>query len=66
MDTIKQMLKSKTILFAMALAGLGALQTAAPSLAAFMSPETYGIFTMIVGITVAVLRVVTTIPIAEK
>ena len=66
MDTIKQMLKSKTMIFAIALAGLGALQASSTALAPFMSPLVYGIFTLVVAVAVAILRVLTTTSISEK
>ena len=60
------MLKSKTMLFAVALAVLGAVQASTDVFAQFLSPQLYGIFTVVVGVAVAVLRVVTTQPLSDK
>jgi len=60
------MLKSKTLIFALALAILGALQASLELFNAILSPEIYGLLTMIVGVAVAILRVITTQPLADK
>lgn len=59
-------LKSKTMLFAMLLAIFGALQASQTSLIPFMSQEVYGIFTILISIIVALLRIVTTMPLENK
>jgi len=66
MDTLKTALKSRTMLFALALALFGVLETQIHLFSQFMSPEAFGIFNIVVAIAVAVLRVITTVPISQK
>lgn len=63
---IKKILKSRTMLFAIALSVLGALQASMNVFEAVLSPQVYGLFTVAVGVAVAVLRVITTTPIDSK
>lgn len=58
--------KSKTIWFALALAVFGVIEMQIKLFAEYMSPEMFGLFNIFVGIVVAVLRVVTTMPLSEK
>ena len=59
-------LKSKTLWFALALAVFGVVEMQIKVFASHMSPETFGIFNIVVGLIVAVLRVFTTLPLSEK
>jgi len=63
---IQQILKSKTMLFAIALAVFGVLEANAQLLSGFIPPEYYGSAVTMIGIIVAVLRVLTTAPLSEK
>lgn len=60
------MLKSKTMWFAVALAILGAVEASLNLFADVLTPTTYGIVTMVVGVIVGVLRIVTTSPLSDK
>jgi hypothetical protein len=66
MDTIKQVLKSRTMLFALALAILGVIEMQAQLFAQYMTPELFGLFNILIAVVVAVLRVLTTVPLNEK
>ena len=66
MDIIKQSLKSRTIIFALALALFGVLETQIHIFSQFMSQEAFGVFNIVVAIAVALLRVITTMPITQK
>jgi hypothetical protein len=66
MDTIKHIFKSKTMLFAMALAIIGVVETQVHLFAQYMTPETFGLFNILIAVAVAVLRVLTTVPLSEK
>jgi len=58
--------KSKTIWFALALAVFGVVEMQIKLFAGYMSPELFGLFNILVGVIVAVLRVLTTVPLHEK
>jgi hypothetical protein len=66
MDIIKQSLKSRTMIFALALALFGVLETQIHIFSQFMSPEAFGVFNIVVAIAVGLLRVITTMPITQK
>jgi hypothetical protein len=66
MDTLKTALKSRTMLFALALAVFGVIETQINLFGQFMSPEAFGLFNILVAIAVAVLRVITTVPLSQK
>jgi len=61
-----QMIRSRTILFSAALAALGAVQLALPSIQSQIPQEAYGWATVGVAIVVAVLRAITEKPLSEK
>ena len=63
---IQKILKSKTLMFSLALAILGVIEASFQVFAPFMSPAIYGFVLMAISITVAVLRIVTTLPLNEK
>jgi hypothetical protein len=66
MDTMKQVLKSRTMLFALALAILGVIEMQAKVFAQYMTPELFGLFNILIAVAVAVLRVLTTVPLNQK
>ena len=66
MSTLLQLVKSKTMMFALALAVFGVVEMQIKVFASYMSPETFGIFNIVIGIIVAVLRVFTTLPLSDK
>jgi len=61
-----QILKSKTMLFALALSVFGVIESQLALLSPYMSPQVFGLFTIVVSVSVAVLRVLTTTPLNEK
>ncbi len=63
---IAKILKSKTMLLAILLAVLGVVQASMEVFTPYLSPQAVGIVTLLVGVTVAILRVVTTVPLSEK
>jgi len=66
MEIIKHALKSRTMLFALALAVFGVIETQIHLFSQFMSPEAFGVFNILVAVIVAVLRIVTTMPIKDR
>lgn len=58
--------KSRTMYFALALIGFGAIEQALPETQSLISPDMYGILTSGVGLIVAVLRWITTTDLGEK
>jgi len=59
-------MKSKTLWFAFALAIFGVLEMNIKVFQTYLSPDFFGFFTIIVSVIVALLRVITTLPLAEK
>jgi hypothetical protein len=57
-------LNSRTIQFALALAILSGLQGYVAQIPA--SPEVQGVIGLVVAVAIAVLRVITTVPLSEK
>jgi hypothetical protein len=66
MEMMKHILKSKTMMFALALAIFGVLEMNLKVFAPHLSPEFFGAFSILISVIVAVLRVFTTIPLNEK
>ena len=62
MDTLKSALKSKTLWFAVALAGLGALEMQSQLIPA----EYRGHALVVIAVVTAVLRFLTTMPVKAK
>lgn len=64
------LIKSKTLAFALLLAVLGVLEASFGTLRGLLIPimgdAAFGIFTIAVSVGVAVLRVLTTVPLSEK
>ena len=58
--------KSKTLMFALALAILGVIEMNVRVFAAYMTPELFGMFSIAISIIVAVLRIFTTLPLSQK
>ena len=65
-DWTKKAWASKTVRFSLLLMLLGAIQSAVPFLQHLFSPTTYGIFVMVIGMIVGFLRLITTMPLADK
>lgn len=59
-------LKSKTIIFSILLALLGVVEASFQVFASMMTPQAYGLVLMGVSCVVAILRIVTTLPLDEK
>jgi len=66
MNTLKQILKSKTMMFALALAIFGVIEMNLKVFAPHLSPEFFGWFSILISVIVAVLRVFTTMPLDKK
>lgn len=63
---IKQLLKSKTILVALALEILGVIQLNADFLSTLMTPAQFGWVMLSIGVAMTVLRAMTTGSLGEK
>lgn len=61
-----QILKSKTMIFALLLAVLGVIQASMDIFTPYLTPQAMGFITVLVGVAVAVLRVLTTMPLSNK
>lgn len=61
-----QIIRSKTMLFAILLSVLGVVQASMDVFTPYLTPQASGIITMIIGVVVAILRVVTTQPLSDK
>jgi len=59
-------MKSKTLWFALALAIFGVIEMNVKVFSAYIGPELFGLFSILVSVIVAVLRVLTTTPLSEK
>ena len=66
MNIIQTIFKSKTLMFALALAILGVIEMNVRVFAAYMTPELFGMFSIAISIIVAVLRIFTTLPLSQK
>jgi hypothetical protein len=66
MNIIMTIFKSKTLMFALALAILGVIEMNVRVFAAYMTPELFGMFSIAISIIVAVLRIFTTLPLSQK
>lgn len=66
MVKFNQIMKSKTMLFSIALAVFGVIELNMSLLSTYMSQEVYGIFVIVVGAITAVLRLLTTTSIEDK
>jgi len=59
-------LKSKTILFALLLSALGAVEQNTSMVTSIVGPENTGLAMLVIGAIIAALRTVTTKPLSEK
>jgi len=59
-------LKSKTILFSLLLAVLGAVEQNTAMVTSLVGPQNTGLAMLVIGAIVAALRTVTTKPLSEK
>jgi len=66
MNIIMTIFKSKTLMFALALAILGVIEMNVRVFAAYMTPELFGFFSIAISVIVAVLRIFTTLPLSQK
>lgn len=63
---LKQILRSKTMMFALTLAILGVLQASMDVFTPYLSPQASGFLGVVIGLAVAILRVLTTLPLDKK
>lgn len=61
-----RIVRSKTMLFALALEILGVIQLNADFLSTVMTPKQFGWVMLAIGIAVKILRMVTTQPLSDK
>lgn len=65
-DSYRKITKSKTLLFSVLLAIFGTVEVSFSVFKTYLSPEAYGITLIVISVIVAVLRVVTKIPLDDK
>ena len=63
---MKSALKSKTLWFALALAIFGVVEMNVKYFSNYLTPEIFGLFSILISVIVAVLRVLTTTPLSDK
>jgi hypothetical protein len=63
---MRKILRSKTMWFALALAVFGVLEMNIKFFSNYLTPETFGIFSIVISIIVAILRALTTTSLSEK
>lgn len=63
---VRGVMHSKTMWLALAVAALGAAYENFNYVQELIDPRVYGVLLMIIGVAVAVLRVLTTLPLDEK
>ena len=61
-----KILKSKTILFALAIEIMGVIQLNADFLSTLMTPSQFGWVLLIIGVSIKILRTVTNTSLADK
>ena len=61
-----RVIRSKTMIFSIILAILGVLQASQDILSTLFTPKDFGLLTIAISVTVAVLRVLTVKPLEEK
>ena len=61
-----RIIRSRTMWLAAILSALGVLQTSTGALTPYIGAKSVGLLTLIVGLLVAILRVVTTKPLEDK
>lgn len=63
---MRHALKSKTLWFALALAIFGVVEMNVKYFSNYLTPEIFGLFSILISVIVAVLRVLTTTPLSDK
>ena len=63
---MRHALKSKTLWFALALAVFGVIEMNVKYFSNYLTPEVFGVFSILISVIVAVLRVLTTTPLSDK
>lgn len=63
---MKHALKSKTLWFALALAIFGVVEMNVKYFSSYLTPEVFGLFSILISVIVAILRVLTTTPLSDK
>lgn len=63
---MRRLLKSKTLLFAFALAMFGVVESQVGVFQSYIGEKYFGLFTLGVSLVVAWLRFLTTLPVSEK
>ena len=63
---IGQVIRSRTMWLAAILSALGVLQASTEALTPYLGAKSVGLLTLIVGVLVAILRVVTVQPLSDK
>lgn len=63
---LTQIMMSKTMMFALALAVFGVIETQIGFFSQYMTPQTFGLFNIVISVIVAVLRILTTMPLNKK
>jgi len=66
MNMIMTIFKSKTLMFALILAVFGVVEMNVQAFSFYMTPQMFGFFSIGISIIVAVLRIVTTLPLDKK
>lgn len=66
MNMIMTIFKSKTLIFALILAIFGVLEMNVKVFSVYMTPTMFGFFSIGISVIVAVLRIVTTLPLDKK
>lgn len=64
--SMRSVMRSRTMWLALALAVLGAAYDNFSYVQGLIDPQFYGVFLIVIGAAVAVLRVLTTLPLDEK
>lgn len=59
-------MKSKTLWFALALAVFGVIEMNVKFFTDYLTPTTFGVFSIVISMVVAILRVITTLPLSDK
>jgi len=66
MNMIMTIFKSKTLMFALALAIFGVVEMNVQVFSVYMTPTMFGFFSISISVIVAILRIVTTLPLDKK
>jgi hypothetical protein len=66
MNMIMTIFKSKTLMFALVLAIFGVVEMNVQVLSIYMTPQMFGFFSIGISVIVAILRIVTTLPLDKK